>query len=213
MGRGILIRKTHCFLGGIFEHRTRFGQLASLHVRPFSQQTYYTTMQSWVGLTIIMLNQSSFSHMDRIVLYVKKGITVLVISSITHVPHQGPTCHHGNSTKRGKEANTLFSFWYREFTSEVSGRNTSDVQQERLSRILTHWSELEAMRLDLVLQGDVDLCYRKWSTTRDTNQAMIDKVKSAQMSCSLVQLVDQPTRSQLVEGTVKDSIIDHCYTN
>ena len=86
-------------------------------------------------------------------------------------------------------------------------------QQDRFSRTLQHWSELATRNQDLVILGDINLCYKKWSGTGDTQQVLIDKVKAVQVTHALEQLIDQPTRSQLVEGVVNQSIIDHLYTN
>lgn len=117
------------------------------------------------------------------------------------------------STRRGKEAFTNFSFVYREYTGGISWLKTIEVQGERLSRIMTHWTELTASNQDLVILGGINLCYHKWQGTGDPLQQLIDNVKNIQLTNTLVQLVDQPTRSKLVDGVITDSIIDHVYTN
>ena len=86
-------------------------------------------------------------------------------------------------------------------------------QAERLSRILSHWSDIERLGLDHVILGDMNLCYSKWTSLADPQQQLIDKVKAAQVMSVLEQLVNTTTRTQQVLEVINNSIIDHLYTN
>ena len=78
---------------------------------------------------------------------------------------------------------------------------------------MDHWTSLERLNKDLVIIGDMNLCYLKWNTHGDSQQGLIDTVKHAQVSLALQQMVQEITRTQLVNETIVKSIIDHAYTN
>ena len=146
----------------------------------------------------------------RILLYVMLDIHAKVISTptqITDLPIVSVTA------KRGAEAKTIFNFFYREFTGGVSGLRTAESQVDRLTRMLAHWSELDALGFDMVTLGDMNLCYTKWTELGCQSQALIDLVKASQLTCTLEQLVNVTTRSQLIGDDVITSTIDHVYTN
>ena len=76
-----------------------------------------------------------------------------------------------------------------------------------------HWASLDLLDKDLVIMGDMNLCYRKWGGQGDPQQGFINTVKLAQVSHALQQLVHDITRTQLVNELVHHSVIDHVYTN
>ena len=114
---------------------------------------------------------------------------------------------------KGKHATTIISTHYREFTGGILGLKTNDSQLERLTRLPYHWKSLSQMNHDLIIVGDTNLCYRKWTTTANNDQNLINKIKDTQTLTALEQAVDKDTRLQIVQDRVEHSIIDHTYTN
>lgn len=88
-----------------------------------------------------------------------------------------------------------------------------EAQTDRLDCTLSHLSNIHALNLDMAALGDMNLCFSKWSDHAGNLAALVEKVNMVQVTCSLDQLVNCPTRSQLVGSEVKTSIIDHVYTN
>lgn len=72
---------------------------------------------------------------------------------------------------------------------------------------------MDALNLDHVIMGDMNLCYRKWAVTTDPKQRLIEKVKAAQVTLTLDQLVNTITRTHQVLDMVNHTLIDHVYTN
>ena len=64
----------------------------------------------------------------------------------------------------GKEKKTIVNFFYREFTSGVSGLKDSNAQTDRLSRQVKHWQLL--CNRDIICQGDANLCAKKCQQQR-----------------------------------------------
>ena len=65
----------------------------------------------------------------------------------------------------GKEKKTIVNYFYREFTSGVTGLKTIQQQMERLNRMLKHWKSLMESNKDVVCLGDANLCAMKWNDT------------------------------------------------
>ena len=55
------------------------------------------------------------------------------------------------------EKKIIVNFFYREFTSGVTGLNTTKDQLERLDRMVKHWKYLTRSNRDLVCLGDANL--------------------------------------------------------
>ena len=49
-----------------------------------------------------------------------------------------------------------------------------EAQADRLTRMLSHWAEVEALGLDMVTLGDMNLCFSKWAEHGNQAQALID---------------------------------------
>ena len=61
------------------------------------------------------------------------------------------------------EKKTIVNFFYREFTSGVTGLSSADDQLERLGRMVRYWQTLARSNKDLVCIGDANLCAVKWN--------------------------------------------------
>ena len=114
----------------------------------------------------------------------------------------------------GKEKKTIINYFYREFTSGVTGLKTIQEQMERLNRMLKHWKSLMNSNKDVVCLGDANLCAMKWNDTNYQFKEHAEMVQTFLLETETSQLVKQFTRSELARGgVVSRSIIDHCYTN
>ena len=159
----------------------------------------------------ILLPESWYIHdTARIFMYIKEDITFKVINYNT-LTQDLPLI--SIEAKRGKNATTIISTHYREFTGGISGLKTNESQLERLTRITDHWKLISQSNHDLIIVGDTNVCYRKWTTTSNNDQKLIDKIKDTQTTTGLEQIVDEDTRIQKVQDKVEHSIIDHVYTN
>lgn len=117
------------------------------------------------------------------------------------------------AARKGAEVKTVFTFMYREYTGGIFGLRTMKSQADRLTRTLSTWADIDKSGLDHVIMGDMNLCFRKWTAPTDTQKQLIDKVKAAQMTLALEQMICNTTRTQKVLDVIKNSIIVHLYTN
>ena len=115
----------------------------------------------------------------------------------------------------GKERKTIVNLFYREWTGGVTGSSHHVCQEDRWTRQILYWKGLYSKNKDLVIMGDANLCSNKWN---DANYDASKKVLSALIQDQLLeesshQIVEGFTRSELVNGVVQQSTIDHVYTN
>ena len=114
----------------------------------------------------------------------------------------------------GKEKKTIVIFFYREFTSGVTGLKSTQDQQERLNRIIKHWRSLTESNKDVVCLGDANLCSLKWNDSDYQLKEHAEMVQTFLLETETSQLVKQFTRSEFVKGgKMSRSCIDHCYSN
>ena len=114
----------------------------------------------------------------------------------------------------GKEKRTIVSFFYREFTSGVSGLNDMQSQVERLARQIKIWKSLCHRTKDFISLGDANICAIKWLDEDYQFSDLGNMVQEFLLETACSQLVKQYTRSEVVRGgRVAKSCIDHCYTN
>ena len=114
----------------------------------------------------------------------------------------------------GMEKKTIVNFFYREFTSGVSGLSDAQAQSERLQRMTQHWRSLAAIKKDLVCLGDANLCAKKWQEDSYYQKEQAEIVQTFLLDTASAQLVNEYTRSEFVQGgELSRSCIDHCYSN
>ena len=95
----------------------------------------------------------------------------------------------------GLEKKKIVNYFYREFTSGVSGLDDSQSQFERLQRMTQHWRSLAANKKDLVCLGDANLCANKWHDESYYLKDHAETVQTFLMETSSTQLVKEYTRS------------------
>ena len=95
----------------------------------------------------------------------------------------------------GKEKKTIVNFFYREFTSGVTGLKSTQDQQERLNRIIKHWRSLTESNKDVVCLGDANLCALKWNDSDYQLKEHAEMVQTFLLETETSQLVKQFTRS------------------
>ena len=162
------------------------------------------------GFSILLPESWRRHDTARIFMYIRDDINFKLIKTNAST-HDLPLI--SIEAKKGKHATTIISTHYREFTGGISGLKTNDSQLDRLTRLTDHWKSLSQLNHDLIIVGDTNLCYRKWSTTANNDQNLINKIKDTQTLTALEQVVDTDTRIQIVQDRVEHSIIDHTYTN
>ena len=114
----------------------------------------------------------------------------------------------------GMEKKTVVNFFYREFTSGVTGLKTLQEQVERLKRMISHWKSLTNSNKDVICLGDANLCAMKWNDSNYQLKEHAEMVQTFLLETESSQLVKQYTRSEFVRGgAVSRSCIDHCCTN
>ena len=114
----------------------------------------------------------------------------------------------------GREKKTLVNFFYREFTSGVSGLKDTNAQTERLSRQIKYWKHIHKSNRDIICLGDANLCAIKWYDDNYNEKTLAELVQSSLLETSSSQLIKEYTRSEIGPGGVLTrSCIDHCYTN
>ena len=115
----------------------------------------------------------------------------------------------------GKERKTIVSVFYREWTGGVSGNCDSASQEDRWNRQILFWKNLYHQNKDVVVMGDANLCSLKWNDNDydSSKKVLASLIQDQLLEESCHQIVEGFTRSELVNGAVVQSSIDHIYTN
>ena len=115
----------------------------------------------------------------------------------------------------GREKKTTVNFFYREWKGGISRENSQASQKDRLSRQIDHWNDLSNSGRDYIIMGDNNLCSKLWLTDnyQKDRKELGDMVIEFMLQEAAVQLVDEYTRSELVNGNLQRSCIDHIITN
>ena len=115
----------------------------------------------------------------------------------------------------GREKKTTVNVFYREFTGGVSRDNSLASQTERYSRQINQWREISESRRDYILLGDNNLCAKSWhDADYDADRRRLASMMTDfLLEESAVQLVEDFTRSELVNNNIQRSCIDHVITN
>ena len=160
----------------------------------------------------IILPQSWQHHgQARVLLYVRDDINLKVkplARGDTDLP--SVSCEIGV----GREKKTRVNFFYREWTSGVSGLGDINSQTERLKRQIEHWKTLHTGGRDTIILGDANLCALKWEDENFQHKDLALQVQEYLLETSSYQMVKEPTRVGTIAGDgISSSCIDHCYTN
>ena len=115
----------------------------------------------------------------------------------------------------GRERKSLVNIFYREWTGGVTGDNDPVSQTGRWARQIHYWSSLYNQNKDVLILGDANLCAYKWNDTdyEGSKKVLANMIQEMLLEHSSYQLVEGFTRSELTNGTVTQSTIDHVYTN
>ena len=181
----------------------------TVRARPVTTNCIMTALHI-PGFSIILPKSWVQHDTARLFLYVKDTINYKVISSNVNASDL-PTI--SIEARKGMSGTTIISAHYREFTGGISGLDNNNAQLERLVRQTEIWKQLHLMQKDLIILGDTNLCYRKWSAPSHPQSALTNRIKEVQAEAALHQLVNIDTRLQVVDGVLQRSIIDHIYTN
>ena len=115
----------------------------------------------------------------------------------------------------GGERKSLVNVFYREWTGGVTGDNDPVSQTGRWARQIHYWGSLYNQNKDVVILGDANLCAYKWNEADydGSKKVLANMIQEQLLEHSSYQLVEGFTRSELVNGSVTQSTIDHVYTN
>ena len=158
------------------------------------------------GYRIILPQSWEVHGQARVILYVKEEIKIKVIPlarELTDLPCI--TCQIGT----GKEKKTIVSFFYREWTSGVSGLAEASQQNERLRRQVQHWKTVQQGNKDIIVLGDANLCAHKWEDEGYPYKELAGQILDYLGETLSFQMVTQKTRHDLASS----SCLDHCYSN
>ena len=114
----------------------------------------------------------------------------------------------------GKERKTSVNFFYREWTSGVSGLSDINSQSERLARQIKHWKCLISNKRDTGIMGDANLCALKWGDDTYKHKDLATLVQNFLLETSSFKIVSEYTRSGSVAGgEVPNACLDHWYSD
>ena len=159
----------------------------------------------------IKLPSSWYSHgQARIILYVKEGINIKM-RKLNNQDSDLPTlsCEIG----LGREKKTVTNFFYREWTSGVTGLEDETSQIERQGRMIKHWKSLYSSSKDVLILGDANLCCFKWNNDAYPHKSLAEDLQDFLLQTSSFQVVKEYTRSEICSNGLTRSCIDHCYTD
>ena len=113
----------------------------------------------------------------------------------------------------GRARKTIVNYYYREWTSGVTGDSSMTGQQERLVRHISQWKQLASQGRDFVSLGDANLCALSWNDPDYRHKNLASQVQSFCLEENCHQLVNGFTRIQSYGNTVQQSCLDHITTN
>ena len=115
----------------------------------------------------------------------------------------------------GRERKTLVNFFYREWKGGIHGISDQASQVDRLTRQAQHWKILTSQDRDLVILGDANLCAKVWNNPDypTDKKELATIVNDFLLEESLVQTVNENTRTELKGNNLEKSCIDHIYVN
>ena len=115
----------------------------------------------------------------------------------------------------GRERKSYVNFYYREWTSGVTGERSELSQKDRFERQVGIWRNLSANNRDMIVLGDANFCYLKCND-QDYSKHLKEISTIATdfyLEESFSQLIDKPTRTELKGGRVEKGCLDHIATN
>ena len=146
----------------------------------------------------------------RLLAYVSNDIKYnrkILVNSHTDLPSITLEVGLGRATK------SIVNYYYREWTSGVSGDSSTPGQQDRLGRHISQWEESLSQDRDFVSLGDANLCAMSWNKPDFKHKNLANQVGSFLLDNSCHQLVNNYTRVQSYADTVQRSCLDHVTTN
>ena len=147
----------------------------------------------------------------RLIVYIRDDVNYkrFLVNNYTHLPNI--TFEVGI----GRERKTLLNFFYREWTSGVSGEKSFESQINRLKCQVDHWRTLYTMNRDVVCLGDANLCALSWhdNSYDASKKVLANYIQDFLLDQSSYQIVEDFTRSEGSRNGISFSCLDHIYTN
>jgi hypothetical protein len=199
-------------ISGNKEPRTNLHGSTSRYKRAYPLSTKDIHEQLYIhGYKIFLPNTWSAHGQARVMVYAKNELQV-VEKNVGIQNGNLPTITF--EIGLGREKKTVVNFFYREFTSGVSGLKDTNAPTERLTRQIKYWKHLHKSNRDIICLGDANLCAIKWYDDNYNEKTLAELVQSSLLETSSSQIIKEYTRSEIGQGGVLTrSCIDHCYTN
>ena len=154
------------------------------------------------GFSIILPDTWDSHGQARIMLYIKEDVRYEIIRNprdCNDLP--SISCKLGI----GKEK-VFVNFFYREWTSMVSGLGDTLSQKERLKRQISLWNNLSQNNENTMILGDANVCATSWNDENFGQKELSSMIQNYLLRSSSHQMISQPTH-------LNGSCIDHLYTN
>ena len=160
------------------------------------------------GYQIILPTSWYLYNKARVIVYVKDDLNV---KQIQLDPVSGHLQCINLEIGFGKSKKHFYSFYYREWSSCVNGKDTNQI--EDLELLLDCWRNNNAINRDLVAMGDMNICAKKMEEPGYEHSRLANLVLDFQMEENCTQLVHDFTRFRLVNGEIQRSCLDHIHVN
>jgi hypothetical protein len=105
----------------------------------------------------------------------------------------------------GISSKHLVNFYYREWTSCVTGENDQITQSDNLKKLMDIWQRCTETTKDFVSLGDMNLCALKWNDPGYIHSSLASIVQDFLLAENCHQLVNQHTRIRSVNGMIQRS--------
>ena len=113
----------------------------------------------------------------------------------------------------GKATKIIVHFFYREWTSGVTGESDARSQNQRLEQHLGQWESLLRSGKQFIALGDANLCALHWYDSDYRLKSLANVMQTFLLRESCFQIVNKYTRIQSVAGRLQRSCLDQVITN
>ena len=108
----------------------------------------------------------------------------------------------------GRSKKHFVNFYYREWKSCVTGRNSKDAQYDYFSSLLNVWRNCTSEDKDFISCGDTNICSTKMDDPGYAHQELSDLYRDFLIEEGCHQIVDGVTRVRSVGGELQRSCLD-----
>lgn len=147
----------------------------------------------------------------RILLYCRKSLENIIKLRLDLMSRDQPDIFIEISPVTGKSF--IVAFYYREWT----GLFTSNSAEDQLLRLKCFLNNVKKSRQnqtkEIWIIGDMNLNWKHYFSGEIQNRELIEEVKDLMIEEGLTQIVENITRTRVVENRIQEGILDHIYTS